>query len=234
MLTLAAALARPITAPHGARLMTSWRLAALKSRPRRPKPSRTKPELPLHEWLIKKHDVVEVNQGTDEGRRGRVVDRQWRENTLCVEGVNLKTSEEIDPDSASLFNPGFMTKEQPQPLHMSHVSLIDPTTDKRADAVAWRKRDGRMARISLVTRAIIPLPTRPPEDGLRPKQYAETTRRKDVLEVTYVPMPEYSMRRAKQAERQQRLQGPVGGAEVTGGASATSHGSEGRELKSAQ
>ena len=234
MLSLAAAnLARPITAPHGARLMTSWRLAALKSRPRRPKPSRTKPELPLHEWLIKKYDVVEVNQGTDEGRRGRVVDRQWRENTLCVDGVNLKTSEEIDPESASLFNAGFITKEQPQPLHMSHVSLIDPTTDKRADAVAWRKRAGRMARISLVTRAIIPLPTQQKEDGLRPKQYAETTRRKDVLEVTYVPLPEYSMRRAKQAERQQRLQETVGDAAVTGGASASS-GTEGREQKSAQ
>ena len=100
-------------------------------------------------------------------------------------------------------------------------------------AVAWRKRAGRMARISLVTRAIIPLPTQQKEDGLRPKQYAETTRRKDVLEVTYVPLPEYSMRRAKQAERQQRLQETVGDAAVTGGASASS-GTEGREQKSAQ
>ena len=204
-------LARSIAAPHGTRMMTSWRLQALKSRPRRPRQSRTEPDLPLHKWLIKKHDVVEVTQGPEEGRRGRVVDRQWRENTISVEGVQVRISDEVDPDSASLFNPTFITKEQPQPLHVSHVSLIDPTTDQRAEVVAWRKRDGRMTRVVLATGAAIPLPTKPPDDGLVPKQYAQgmTTRRKDVLEVTYVPLPEYSVRLAKQAERQRRKQGPA-------------------------
>jgi len=175
-----------------------------RSRPRRPKPSCSKPELPnLHAWLIKKHDVVEVNQGPEEGKRGLVLDRQWRENTLTVAGVQVKVADEIDPDSASIFNPSWVAKEEPQPLHLSHVSLIDPTTNTRADDVVWRKRDGRMARVALASGAMVPLPTMPADDDLVPREYAEdtVTRRSDVLEVTFVPLPEYSMKKAKQAER---------------------------------
>jgi len=190
--------------PMGARWMTSYRLQALKSRPRRPRPSRSKPELPLHQWLIKKHDFVEVNQGPEEGKRGKVIDRQWRENTVTVEGVQLKLSESIDPDSASMYSPSFVTKEEPQPLHFSLVSLIDPATDARCDDIEWRWKDGRKARVSHATDAVVPLPKRPPfgQEESIPIQYAETlvTRRDDVLAVTYVPLPEYSMHRAKQLE----------------------------------
>ena len=53
---------------------------------------------------------------------------------------------------------------------------------------------------------MVPLPTKPPEDDSAvPKQYAEemVTRRSDVLKVTYITMPDYSIKRKKQAERMQ-------------------------------
>lgn len=184
---------------QAARCMTSFKLTMLKSRPRRPRESRSKPEIPLAKWYIKRFDFVEVNQGPEVGIRGQVLARDWKENTVTVEGVNLKISEELDVEAGNIFAPQWKTKEEPQPIHFSHVSLIDPTTDTRTD-VFWRKVQGKMTRLARSTLSVIPLPRKP--DDPVPEQYAEEfcTRRDDVLEVTFVPLPPYSIRRAKQAQ----------------------------------
>ena len=125
-------------------------LAMHRSRPRRPRESRSKPEIPLAKWYIKRFDFVEVNQGPEVGIRGQVLARDWKENTVTVEGVNLKISEELDVEAGNIFAPQWKTKEEPQPIHFSHVSLIDPTTDTRTD-VFWRKVQGKMTRLARST-----------------------------------------------------------------------------------
>ena len=92
--------------------------------------------------------MVEVNDGPEEGKRGQVIDRHWQENTVTVEGVQVEIKREMNTESSNLFNPDFTSKEVPSPIHFSKVSLIDPSLDVRTEA-EWRKKDGRMARVSL-------------------------------------------------------------------------------------
>jgi ribosomal protein L24 len=112
-----------------------------------------RPLLALEKWTIKKNDLVEITDGPDEGRRGRVLSRQWRDNTVVVEGVSVEVTEELDPESLNLWDPQWQRKEgTPQPVHFQHVSLIDPTTNERTD-VDWEKRSGIWTRISRSTGA---------------------------------------------------------------------------------
>ena len=147
-----------------------------------------RPELPnLFKWYIKKHDLVEVNCGRESGLRGRVLDRDWEHNTVTVDGVNLQRKEQLDEESMNIFSPEWKTVAQPQPLHMSQVSLIDPSTDRRT-GVVWRRRQGRFVRVSVDTGEVVPLPRTPLDDGV-PRRFDEekVTRRAAVLDVTYVP-----------------------------------------------
>ena len=124
-----------------------------RNRPRRLQQRKqvVKSDVPLCRWLIKAHDLVEVNQGPEEGRRGHVMKRSLRGGTVCVEGVNVRVVEEIDPEGSSIFDPTYAVKKEAQPIPSSHVSLIDPTTDKCTSA-EWRRRaDGRWARVSIAT-----------------------------------------------------------------------------------
>lgn len=114
---------------------------------------------------------------------------------MVVSGVNMEMRDEFDPET-SLFAPKFTTKSTPQPLHFTHVSPIDPTLDRRTD-VRWEERDGRMVRISEESGAEVPLPPRKQEADSALKEYAEglCTRKADVLEVTYKPLPAFTVRR---------------------------------------
>ena len=198
-----------------ARTMTSLKRQMLRNRPKMKKiPG--KPEVDnLFMWHIKKDDVVEVNRGKESGLRGRVLDRDWEHNTVTVDGVNLQHKEELDDESMNIFSADWKTVGTPQPLHMSRVSLIDPSTD-RATAVVWRKRQGHMARVSVATGEVVPLPVTPPDDGV-PRRYDEetVTRRAAVLDVTYVPPPEPSLRT--------RIAAPAMAAAATGERATASH-----------
>jgi len=207
--------------------MTSLKLQMGRAKPRRisiedkrQRKANPRPLLALEKWTIKKNDLVEVNQGADEGRRGRVLSRQWRDNTVVVEGVSVEVTEELDPESLNLWDPQWQRKEgTPQPVLFHHVSLIDPTTNERTN-VDWEKRGGIWTRISRSTGAVVPLPPKPPpEDDLA--TYAEElcTRREDVLRVTYVPLPDYSVRDRKTAAWIAKLSGRNGSATDDDGSS---------------
>lgn len=178
-----------------ARAMTSYKLSYLRGRPRRRKDDkRIKQEAKL--WDVKIDDLVEVNTGPEEGKRGRVLRCNLRYNEIVVDGINTYTVETMDGD-ANPFDPTFTAITRPRPLYFREVSLVDPQTDTRTD-VTWEQRDGRAVRVSTVSGAEVPLPARP-EPYWANEQYAESlcTRRADVLEVTYKPLPPYSLSKAR-------------------------------------
>lgn len=190
-----------------------WLDIAGRAKPRLKKPKLSKPETPsLRTWDVKLADVVVVNRGPARGQRGRVIERRWRENEVVVEGVNMSKKRVLDMDSNIVIEPKYKTESEPQPLHFMDVSLIDPQTDKGV-RVRWETKtleDGRRVpvRISCESGVEIPFPGAP---GGPPRHdpmaraplvdYAESlsTRRHQVLEVTYKPLPEYSMRRMREA-----------------------------------
>ena len=148
-------------------------------------------------WYIQKNDLVEVNTGPEEGKRGRVLALEKRYNEVIVEGVNVHTKEVMDQES-SPFIPEFTTVAKSRPIYFRDVSLVDPTTDTRTD-VEWQSREGedgkkRRVRTALGSGAEIPLPAITREwEG---KEYADSqcTRRADVLAVTYVPLSDLPRR----------------------------------------
>lgn len=165
---------------------------------RRQKPdARVKQEAAL--WDIKVDDLVEVNTGPEAGRRGRVLRCNTRYNEVVVEGINVISKEVMDTES-SPFDPAFLTNNTPRPIYFRNVSLVDPVLDKRTE-VEWSEVDGRRVRIAAESGAEVPLPARPPPwEGV---DFAESlcTRRADVLEVTYKPLPDYSLSRMRAEAR---------------------------------
>mgnify|MGYP006095421919 FL=1 len=150
-------------------------------------------------WDIRLDDLVEVNKGPEEGKRGRVQSVNLRYNEVVVEGINEVVKEEMDGESSPFdYQPKFVTSTTPQPIYFRDVSLVDPTLDQRTD-VSWvpRESDGRHERISALSGAVVPLAAKTP--AWDSKDYADAlcTRRSDVLEVTYVPLPELPRRLRK-------------------------------------
>ena len=150
---------------------------------------RAKPETSgLHEWDVRLWDAVEVNCGAEEGARGRIIQRKWLHNQVVVEDVNVKEKYVFDEDGGGTpFAPKFKVEKTPQPIHFTHVSLIDPSLDKRVE-VRWEERDGRRVRVSSESGAEIPILREKPGPEI-PKEYADkySSKRTDVLEVTYKP-----------------------------------------------
>jgi large subunit ribosomal protein L24 len=150
----------------------------------------------VRDWHFKLWDMVEVIKGPVKGERGQVIETVWRRNKVVVEGVNLRSTQVMDMES-SPFAPKFKTESEPQPLYFRDVALIDPQTDKPVKGVRWEQlEDGRHQRVCEASGNVIPLPRKP-----EPKvvDYAESmcTPARDVLEVTYVPLPDHSTKIAR-------------------------------------
>ena len=75
---------------------------------------------------IKKDDQVVVISGKDKGTRGRVLLVQREFDRVLVEGVN-KVKRHTKPTPK---NPSGGIIEREQPIQLSKVMPIDPTTDK--------------------------------------------------------------------------------------------------------
>ena len=208
--------------------MTSYKLSYLRSRPRRQKPdARIKQELRTNEWDFRMNDLVEVTNGPDAGVRGRVIGRNARYNEITVEGVNAETKEIYDTES-SPFRPKFEQKTTHEPIYFRDVALVCPTLDKRT-AVAWETRDGRRVRVSTESGAEIPLPAKP--NSWEGRDYAESlcTRRADVLEVTYKPLPDYSLTQLRLQQQQQQQQLGSAGEEPPAASSSDADGDGSRK-----
>jgi large subunit ribosomal protein L24 len=73
---------------------------------------------------IKKGDQVIVNTGEYKGQKGRVLDIDRDKYRAIVEGVNM-VSKHTKPNAK---NPQGGITRQEAPVHISNLSLVDPST----------------------------------------------------------------------------------------------------------
>ena len=92
---------------------------------------------------IRKGDEVIVIAGKDKGKRGSVVLRVDAEHVV-IEGVN-RVKKHVKPNPVKGVVGGVIDKDMP--LHVSNVSLFNPST-KKADRVGFKVlADGKKVRI---------------------------------------------------------------------------------------
>jgi len=92
---------------------------------------------------IRKGDEIVVIAGKDKGKRGAVLVRVDAEHVV-VEGVN-SAKKHVKPNPVKGVVGGVVEKNMP--LHISNVSLYNPTTQK-ADRVGFKQlEDGTKVRI---------------------------------------------------------------------------------------
>ena len=92
---------------------------------------------------IRKGDEIVVIAGKDKGKRGTVLARVDAEHVV-VEGVN-RAKKHVKPNPVKGVVGGVVDKDMP--LHVSNVSLYNPTTQK-ADRVGFKQlEDGTKVRI---------------------------------------------------------------------------------------
>ena len=92
---------------------------------------------------IRKGDQVVVIAGKDKGKRGAVVRRVDAEHVV-VEGIN-RAKKHVKPNPVKGVVGGVVDKDMP--LHISNVSLFNPTTQK-ADRVGFKVlEDGTKVRV---------------------------------------------------------------------------------------
>lgn len=93
-------------------------------------------------FKIKKGDLVQVTTGKNKGRRGTVQKVLLDEARVIVEGINQVTRH-IRPSQQ---NPnGSITKTLP--IHISNVSVVDPSADAPAKVGFKVNPDGTKIRI---------------------------------------------------------------------------------------
>jgi large subunit ribosomal protein L24 len=76
---------------------------------------------------VKKEDLVEVNTGEEQGRRGRVLEIIPEKQQAIVEGINLVKKHQRARSQAK--PSGIITV--PAPLHISNLVLICPKCGKK-------------------------------------------------------------------------------------------------------
>ena len=92
---------------------------------------------------IRKGDEIVVIAGKDKGKRGTVLTRVDAEHVV-VEGVN-RAKKHVKPNPVKGVVGGVVDKVMP--LHVSNVSLYNPTT-KKADRVGFKLlEDGTKVRV---------------------------------------------------------------------------------------
>ena len=92
-------------------------------------------------FKIKKGDTVQVTAGRNKGQRGTVKKVLLDDAKVIIDGVNV-VIRNLRPDYRH--PEGSYQKEMP--IHISNVSLIDPTTDKPAKVGYKLNEDGNKVR----------------------------------------------------------------------------------------
>ena len=101
-------------------------------------------------FKIKTGDDVIVTAGKDKGKRGKVTKVVRAQNRVVVQGANLVTKHQ-KPSQA---NTGGIVRQEAS-LHISNVSIIDPT-DSKPTRVGYRFNDaGVKERFSKRSGAVI-------------------------------------------------------------------------------
>ena len=92
---------------------------------------------------IRKGDEVIVIAGKDKGKRGAVLQRVDAEHVV-IDGVN-RVKKHVKPNPVKGVVGGVIDKDMP--LHISNISLFNPST-KKADRVGFKVlADGKKVRI---------------------------------------------------------------------------------------
>jgi large subunit ribosomal protein L24 len=98
---------------------------------------------------IRKEDTVKVISGKDRGKTGRVLRVDPKRRRVYVEGVNMQkrhTRPRALRDVQRQQEVGGIV-EQPGPVHVSNVMLIDPKSGD-ATRVGVKREDGRRVRVA--------------------------------------------------------------------------------------
>lgn len=93
---------------------------------------------------IRKDDQVVVISGSDKGTRGRVLVIQREQGRVVVEGVN-KVKRHTKPTPK---NPQGGIIEREQPIQMSKVMPVDPTTGKGTRVKSGTGDSGQKTRVA--------------------------------------------------------------------------------------
>ena len=94
---------------------------------------------------IRKNDTVEVISGKDRGKRGRVTEVLPKDAKVRVEGVN-RIKRHTKPNPQKNVKGGIVERENP--IHVSNVALIDPTSDKPTRVGIKLLADGTRVRVA--------------------------------------------------------------------------------------
>ena len=92
---------------------------------------------------IRKDDTVIVLAGSDKGKTGKVLKVLVKDERAIVEGINI-VSKSAKPSAK---NPQGGIIKQEAPIHISHLSLIDPKSGK-ATRVAIKREGKKIIRIA--------------------------------------------------------------------------------------
>ena len=101
-------------------------------------------------YHIKKNDMVQVISGDDKGKKGRVLEVDYRKGRVRVEGINI-VSKHTRPNQ-QYPNGGIIKKEAP--IHISNVLIVDPKSGKGAK-VGRRMEGDKLIRYSKKSGEII-------------------------------------------------------------------------------
>ena len=99
---------------------------------------------------IKKGDTVKVIAGKDNGKEGKVLAVNAKDNTVVVENIN-KVTKHSKPSAANQQG-GIITKEAP--LHISNVMLV---VDGQATRVGFQMDGDKKVRVAKKTGKVIDL-----------------------------------------------------------------------------
>jgi large subunit ribosomal protein L24 len=96
---------------------------------------------------IKKGDTVEIISGPDRGKRGQILRSNPKEDTVVVEGLNLRkkhSRQQQNTGAGRAIKGG--TVEFPAPVHISKVMVVCPKCSKPT-RVKHLAGEGRSSRI---------------------------------------------------------------------------------------
>ena len=92
---------------------------------------------------LKVNDNVQILAGKDKGKQGKIRDINFKTNRVLVEGVNI-VKKTMKPNQQ---NPQGGIIDMEKAIHISNVSLLDPTSGKPT-RVSVKKVDGKNVRIA--------------------------------------------------------------------------------------
>ncbi len=95
---------------------------------------------------LRRDDLVEVINGNDRGKQGRILQVDVKGRKVLVEGVNYKTHHERVRRSKAGQEGGIEQREAP--IDISNVAIVDPKTQSPARVGYQFQDDGRKVRIT--------------------------------------------------------------------------------------